>query len=81
MSKKRFDFYLPNLNICIEFDGRQHYNIDNSYFGGEEEFLRIKERDGIKNQYCKDNDITLIRIPYWDIENIDKILKEKLCKQ
>lgn len=35
-------------------------------------------RDNIKTEYCKDNNITLIRIPYWDFNNIENILKEKV---
>jgi very-short-patch-repair endonuclease len=66
----RFDFYLPEYNCCIEYDGKQHFNpVD--YFGGEESFLKSQKRDEIKNQYCKKNNIKLIRIPYTDINNIN----------
>ena len=72
-----FDFYLPDYNICIEYDGELHYkSID--FYGGEEELMRQQNRDNIKTQYCKDNNITLIRIPYWDLNNINKILSENL---
>ena len=61
--KFRFDFYLPDYNIAIEYDGRQHFEaID--YFGGEKEFKKTQERDRIKTNYCLDNNITIIRIPY-----------------
>jgi len=59
----RFDFYLPTENILIEYDGEQHFKAMN-YFGGIEAFNRLKIRDEIKNQYCIDNDIQLIRIKY-----------------
>jgi very-short-patch-repair endonuclease/predicted nucleic acid-binding Zn-ribbon protein len=73
----RFDFYIPEFNLAIEYDGIQHFKaID--YFGGDEVFLKIKKRDEIKNQYCKDNNINLLRIPYWEFHNIDKILSEKI---
>lgn len=63
-----FNFYLPDKNILIEYDGELHYK---DVFGNLE---RQKENDDIKNKYCKENNITLIRIPYW--ENIeDSILK------
>jgi len=65
-----FDFYLPDYNICIEYDGKQHYKpID--FFGGEKAFARRKKNDNIKGKYCKNNKIKLIRIPYTvvDIEN------------
>lgn len=58
-----FDFYLPLSNICIEYDGRQHYeSID--FFGGEKGLKENVKRDKIKNKYCKNNNIKLIRIKY-----------------
>lgn len=72
-----FDFYLYNMNICIEFDGIQHY-YQNDFFNKKTSFdYRIKN-DNIKNTYCLDKNIKLIRIPYWEIENIENILKEEL---
>ena len=76
----RFDFYLEELNTVIEFDGRQHFEKDN-YFGGEEGFIKTQERDNKKNNFCDENNINLIRIPYWDFKNIEKILKEKILKE
>jgi len=58
-----FDFYIPDLNLCIEFDGEQHFRIFEKW-GGEEKFLDIKRNDEIKNQFCKDNNINLLRIKY-----------------
>ena len=69
-----FDFYLHDLNICIEYDGMQHFKpID--HFGGEKTLLNIQNNDRIKTKYCKDNNIQLIRISYKDFKNIDTILK------
>ena len=68
-----FDFYLPDLNIAIEFDGIQHYeSID--YFGGYDKLEYTQKCDAIKNTYCINNNIKLIRIKYSDIANINKIL-------
>ncbi len=63
-----FDFYLSELNICIEYDGVQHFEpID--YFGGQESLEYTQKHDIIKNQYCVENNIKLIRIPYFkDVE-------------
>jgi very-short-patch-repair endonuclease len=62
-SKLRFDFYLPDFNICIEFDGMQHFKpID--LFGGEEEFEKLKIRDDIKNKWCSVNGVEMIRFNY-----------------
>ena len=67
-----FDFYLPNINTCIEFDGKQHFE-SNSFFGGDERLKKQKIKDEIKNNFCKENNIKLIRIKY--NENInDKLL-------
>ena len=77
-----FDFYLPDHNICIEYDGQQHYDIID--FSGknqkraEEQFKQTQKKDNIKTQYCLDNNIKLIRIPYWEFDNIENILKQEL---
>lgn len=57
-----FDFYLPDYNILIEYDGQQHYQIA---FGQDEQKLFLQqENDKIKNNWCKENNIKLIRISY-----------------
>jgi len=75
--KLRFDFYLPKLNTCIEYDGELHY-ISVKYFGGEKEFERIKEMDLIKNEFCKKEGINLLRISYLEFKNIIGILKKQI---
>lgn len=77
--KLPFDFYLKELNICIEYDGEQHFYPVT--FGATEEqaqknFELTKKRDLIKTQYCEENNIKLIRIPYTEYNNIFNILKE-----
>lgn len=79
----RFDFYLPEYNMCIEYDGIQHF-IPFS-FGSDQTKINklnnleiIQRRDQIKTQYCLDNNIKLLRIPYWKINNIEKILSNYL---
>lgn len=68
-----FDFYLPKYNICIEYQGKQHYE-SIEYFGGEKSFKEQIKRDNIKKQYCNDNRIIFLEISYKDFNNIDKIL-------
>ena len=68
-----FDFYLPFYNCCIEFDGEQHYKPIN-YFGGEKSFILRQKRDNIKTNYCKSNNINLLRISYK--ENVENKLNE-----
>jgi hypothetical protein len=68
----KYDFYLPYYDICIEFDGRQHFE-SFEYFGGEKGFILTQKRDKIKNDYCKKNNIKLFRILY--NENIKNSLE------
>ena len=75
-----FDFYLPEYNTCIEYDGIQHFYIIEQ-FGGLDGFISSKIRDTIKNIYCENNNIKLIRIPYWEFNNIETIINEELVKQ
>ena len=67
-----YDFYLPYKNICIEYDGIQHFKPVN-YFGGEKEFEKQKIRDKDKDEYCLRNNIKLIRISYIEKDIIKKI--------
>ena len=70
-----FDFYIHEINTCIEFQGRQHYeSVD--LFGGEEKFYEIQRHDKIKSDYCKNNNINLICIPYW--EDVNDYLNKNL---
>lgn len=69
-----FDFYLPYYNMCLEYDGEQH---EYPHFG-KLNFESTIYHDGIKNQYCKDNDINLLRISYRNFNNIDEILTKEL---
>lgn len=72
-----FDFYLPKYRIAIEFDGKQHYE-PVEHFGGLETYERLKINDKIKNDYCEDNYIDLIRIRYDQFDDIYRILYENL---
>lgn len=72
-----FDFYLPDHNVCIEYNGRQHYQtVSNNFFGGEERLLETQKRDKIKYDYCINSNIKLIVIKY--DENISKKIKKLL---
>lgn len=72
--KLSFDFFLPDNNCCIEYDGEFHYKP----IMGDEEFKKGQMRDDIKNEYCFTNDIQLIRIPYWDYDIIESIIINEL---
>lgn len=67
-----FDFYLEDYNIVIEYDGIQHFK-PVKRFGGEKALIESKNRDIFKNEYCKNNNIKLLRIPYYE-KNIEEII-------
>ncbi len=66
-----FDFYIPSLNIAIEFDGEQHFKPIN-FFGGKSRFERLVAHDKAKDEFCAKQGINLLRISY--NENIEKEL-------
>ncbi len=71
-----FDFYLPDKNICIEYDGEFHYKNDG--FGGPSKLDQQRKNDEIKTNWCRENNINLIRISYKSKNRIFKILRSKL---
>ena len=79
-----FDFYLLDLKILIEYDGSQHYSPQQikgiSIEKAKINFERCQINDKIKTQYCKDNNIDLLRIPYTHFKKIDEILTDKIIK-
>lgn len=76
-----FDFAIFNENnhlyCLIEFDGEQHFKW-RGYRMSYEKFLDLQYRDNLKNQYCKDNNIPLLRISYKDFKKINEILDKEL---
>ncbi len=73
-SKYRFDFFLPDYNLAIEYQGEQHYR-DNSWF--KDDLSTIQKRDQIKRQYCQENHINLLEISYKDYNIISQILDSR----
>lgn len=75
-----FDFVIfdtnKNIIFALELDGIHHY-IEQDNFNNLE---YVKNNDNIKNKYCADNDIDLIRIPYYEFNNLSKIIKELLVR-
>lgn len=74
----RFDFAifdkLNNLSFLLEYDGEFHYRKIHK----DHDFEGQVRRDNLKNEYCEKNNIDLLRIPYWDFDNIEEILNNKL---
>lgn len=68
-----YDFFIPSQNILIEYQGRQHYDpVD--YFGGVSQFKLQQKHDKMKASYARDNNYTLIAVPYTE-DTFSKIKK------
>ena len=76
-----FDFAIlekDKIKLLIEYDGQQHFEpID--FFGGEKAYLLTKQRDNIKNRYCNNNNIKLLRISYDNYDKINEMLIHTLA--
>ena len=72
-----FDFYIYDYNITIEYQGIQHYS-PIEFFGGHDALEYVKLNDSIKLNYCKNNNINLILLNYWDFDRIEEILSKEL---
>ena len=82
-SRLRFDFYLPLLNILIEYDGEQHYRPipmrgRSSMVEAEHMFRRTQTNDQLKTAYAKEKQIKLVRIPYTSFMDLDTILTDTI---
>lgn len=76
-----FDFYIPSHNLCIEYDGVQHFRPvlrHSDQQKNEAGFLTGLANDNIKNKFCEDNNISLLRIPYYKFNDIELIIKNQL---
>lgn len=76
-----FDFYLQDYNMCVEYDGEQHFEVwrMSNLSDAKERLDKIKLRDSIKTKFCQDNNISLCRIKYTDNieEKLNKIIHGK----
>lgn len=71
-----YDFYLVNYNLLIEYQGEYHDGTTSNQT--KKQFEKQQEHDRRKKQYAKDNNIELLEIWYWDFDNVEEILNEKL---
>lgn len=79
-----FDFYIPEYNTLIEYQGEQHYKIIQRGSMSEDDALEnlalIQKHDKIKRDYCKINKINYIEIPYWENDDIENYIFDKFVK-
>ena len=74
----RVDFYLPDLNTMIEFQGEQHYGIANKAIThGSRKWQSQKKRDNHLRRYAADHHVRLIEVPYTFRSNVDTFLAEQ----
>lgn len=75
----RFDFYLPDNDLFIEYDGKQHF-IAIPHWGGEEGLSERKRRDRDKDDFAKESNKSILRVPYTEdsSESIGKVLSDEL---
>jgi Zn finger protein HypA/HybF involved in hydrogenase expression len=72
-----FDFYIPSKNLCIEYDGELHFQ-SVEFFGGDESLAKTIKHDIIKDNFCKENGVNLIRISYINFNNMKNILSNAI---
>lgn len=78
LGELRPDFYLPDYNLIIEYDGEQHFK-PIEIFGGVERFEKTQELDALKTQLCEEHNIKLIRISYTQFNEIEEIIDSIIC--
>lgn len=75
-----FDYYLPKYNLLIEMDGQQHF-VPHRFSKDINKFADQLYNDAIKNSYCEDNNIPLLRIPYFEIKKSESMIIKEINKQ
>lgn len=83
--KLRFDFYLPKHNLCIEYQGKQHYGYVPELHGLNKDkgLIQVEEqkfKDKLKVQYCKEKNIRLLIISYLQYKEIKELINQELKK-
>lgn len=77
--RKKFvpDFYIESANLMIEYNGEQHYRSKKEW-GGEKQLQWQQARDAALREYCQQEGIRLLEIPYTDFDRIEQILEQEL---
>lgn len=82
VNRLRFDAFCKDKNVAFEYNGEQHYRPVDFANKGEkwanEQFALVQERDAIKKAYCVKNNICLIIIPYWEKDNMEQYISNKM---
>lgn len=73
-----YDFYLPNYNLLIEYQGIQHTKFVEGLHKSKKAFEKQLEHDRRKKEYAQNNNIKLLEIWYWDFDKIEEILHNEI---
>jgi hypothetical protein len=71
------DFFIPEKNLAVEYHGDQHYE-PVKMFGGAKQLKKQQQRDAALREFCKQQGIRLLEIPYTDFDRIEEILEQEL---
>ena len=69
----RYDYYIPEINLLIEYDGQLHFNRNNSY-GGVQALKHVQRLDKIKDALAHEQGYFLMRIHYKDYRNLQELI-------
>lgn len=73
-----FDFYLPDKNVLIEFQGIQHEKFVPFFHGDEDGFIEQQIKDELKKDFAKDNNIRFVEVWYYELSDIKLALDKKM---
>ena len=76
----RFDFFLPDYNLLIEYQGMHHYKPINKYKRAIAVHKTTVEHDLLKVRFCQNNNISLLCIPYWDRCKMRELISAKIIE-
>jgi hypothetical protein len=77
-NKLYIDIYIPIFNLAIEVNGRQHYNFVPYFHRTRFDFLKQKERDRIKREWCETNNIKILDLKYGEEDEWETKIKQSL---
>lgn len=78
LGRLSYDFYIPNFNLLIEYNGQQHYKLVSVFHKNEQDLEYQLKRDKLKKDYAERNGYKLLVIPYTEFDNIESILEKTI---
>lgn len=75
-----YDFFVEKLNLVIEFHGEQHYKFNKHWHNDESGFLESLKKDKVKDEFLRNNGVSLLVIPYTEMDNLEKLILNEFIK-